>query len=269
MQQETQGSQALDLGYNPESVSRVFNWRWYKHQLTGWSKTSYILLLIGIIIQGAIGMMDGVTPMSITTTLASWLGWITVLAIVENRAINGLTAIIQVILLVYVALVTTNYSDIFMQIVYLVLLDIPILFSSRWKSDDKKTKGITLKSSGVSLLWLAFFWVALYVVDTTLLPAQRPLVDSLAAAIGVVGAIYTVKKEDLSFVYWMGQSVASTTLWLITALSTPHPVWVLAFTYGMYAVNDIFALFGPGNPWFAGMKKKIYGDKFKFESLEK
>lgn len=250
-----------ELGYSPESWTRALNWKWYKHQMTGWSHQSYWLLAIGSLILTYTGLMLGVNPMSVLTTISSLLGWVCVLSIVENRAINGITAAIQVMLLVYVSIVTTNYSEIIMQLTYLVLLDIPVLF--KWKDGDQSTISPTWKKFGKSLIWFVSAWAILYIFDTQILVSQRPILDAATASLGVTGAILTVEKEDLSFVYWLGGSVASITLWIHTSLTSPHPMWVLALMYACYLGNNFNAILSPGNSWFKKMKRKMYKN-YKF-----
>lgn len=254
MQQETQGNQALDLGYNPESVSRVFNWQWYKEQMTGWTKSSYVLLVIGWLFLLYIGLGHGITGIGVTSTVAGLIGFTCTLSITNGRPINGVLGFVSAIMLIYVALKTGNFSDIIMQGFYIFLLDLPVLLNKTWNNGkDLEPRKMNTTFAFQTLLTFIGFFIVTYGLDTVILTSPRPIIDALSATIGLTGAILTVRRFRASYYFWFAQGLSSVILWLVTAMQG-HAVWVLFFTYMLYIMNDLVAFFD--SKWFSKSNAK-------------
>ena len=163
-----------------------------------------------------------------------------------GKSINGLLGFISAILLIGVASVTGNYSDIIMQSAYIILLDIPIIFSKRWNEGLKPRKmnrAHMLKTLGL----IAVFWVALYLLDTVVLHSPQAFLDATSAMIGLVGAVLCVKGFRAQYYFWTFQGLMSVALWIQTALHG-HAVYVLMLTYMLYLANDVVAF--TSSKWF-------------------
>lgn len=234
--------------YNPDSPSRVFHFSYYEDQLKGWSRASYLLLVIGIAFQLIIGLSHGITPLGVTSTIAGIIGFACTVSITNGKSINGILGFVSAIMLSYVAYKTGNYSDIIMQVAYIILLDLPIMFSTSWGSDftPKLMKGKYLWQTVVTFI---AFWVLTYVLDTVILHSPQAFLDSLSASIGLTGAVLTVRQFRASYYFWTIQGIMSILLWIQTALNG-HPVWVLMFTYLLYLANDMIAFFDKKTSWF-------------------
>lgn len=231
--------------YDENSVARVFNWHWYKDQMSGWTRASYILLIVGIIFQLVIGLSHGITGLGVTSTIAGIIGFSCTVSITNGRPINGILGFVSALMLIYVALVTKNYSDIIMQGAYIVLLDIPILIQKQWSSHDPRK--MTQKDILQTVLIFLVFLAATYILDTVILHSPQAILDAISATIGLTGAILTVRRFRSSYYFWTAQGVMSIALWIQTALNG-HPVWVLMFTYMLYLANDIVAF--TDSRWF-------------------
>ena len=235
--------------YDEKSPLRVFNWHWYKDQMSGWTKSSYIWLTIGLLSQLVIGLGHGVTPLGVASTIAGMIGFTCTIAITNGRSINGLLGFISAAIIRYVTTPTGNYSDIAMQLAYIILLDIPVLLDTSWT--DKTAKKMNGKNVAQTVIVFAIFWAATYFLDTVLLHSPQAFLDSLAATIGLTGAVLTVGKFRASYYFWTAQGLMSIALWIQTALNG-HPVWVLMWTYCLYIGNDILAF--ADSPWFKDKK---------------
>lgn len=220
-----------------ENITKLFTINYYKEQMSGWHKQSYILLTVGLIFLAVIGFQDGVNTLAVTSTLAGMLGFTCTLAITEGKPLNGILGFVSALLLCYVAMVTGNYSDILMQGAYIVLLDIPIIIGSWKEFKPRKLQGVH------KLQTLGFFLVTfglLYGLDTLILSSPRPFIDALAATIGFTGAYLCVRQFSAQYYFWFTQGLMSIVLWLVTAMQG-HAVWVLFFTYMLYLANNIIA----------------------------
>lgn len=238
--------------YNPESPLRVLNLHWYKDQMTGWSTPSYILLVVGILFLLFTGLTNNINPLGITSTIAGIIGFSCTISITNGKPINGILGFISAIMLIYVASVTGNYSDVVLQVSYIVLLDIPVVLSKQWNT-GKALEPRLLKGKYIvqTILLFLLFWALTYGLDTVILTSPRPIIDSLSATIGLVGAVLTVRRFRASYYFWTLQGISSVCLWAVTAISG-HAVWVLFFTYCLYIGNDIISF--TTSKWFHNNK---------------
>lgn len=243
-------SEENSLGYNPESLSRLLNWKWYKHQMTGWTKSSYILLTVGVLFLLYVGLGHGITPIGVTSTIAGIIGFACTVSITNGRPINGVLGFVSAIMLIYVALKTGNFSDIIMQGFYLVVLDIPIVFNKQWNdASGLEPRKMDMKSTYQTIATFIGFFIVTYGLDTVVLTSPRPFIDALAATIGLTGAVLTVRRFRASYYFWFAQGISSVALWLVTAMQG-EAVWVLFFTYMLYILNDLVAFFDKKAGWF-------------------
>lgn len=235
--------------YSPTSWTRVFSWHWYKDQMTGWTKASYTLLLIGIIFQLCTGFFKGFSWLGLTSTIAGIIGFTCVIAITNAKPINGVLGFVSALMLIYVALKTGNYSDIIMQAAYIACLDIPILLSTEWQKRDIKPRLLKGKYLVQTLLCFLGFWIATWILDTQILHSPQAFLDSLSATIGLTGAVLAVRRFRAQYYFWTAQGLMSVALWIQTALHG-HPVWVLMVTYLLYLCNDLLPFLDKKITWF-------------------
>jgi nicotinamide mononucleotide transporter len=243
-----QSTQDTDFRYDPRSPMRVFNIHWYKDQMTGWMTSSYILLTFGILFLLVTGLYHHLTLLGITSTLAGIIGFTCTLSITNGKPINGILGFVSAIMLIYVASLTGNFSDVVMQAAYIFLLDIPVIFNKNWNSDQElEPRRLNRKFIAQTAAVFLVFWALTYGLDTVILTSPRPLIDSISATFGLTGAVLTVRRFRASYYFWLAQSLLSIILWSVTAMAG-HPVWVLFFTYCLYILNDVVAL--TSSKWF-------------------
>lgn len=230
--------------FDPTSLTRFVTIHYYKTQFTGWSRSSYVLLAVGIAVQLAIGLSAGVTGLALTSTLAGIIGFTCTVAITNGKPINGLLGFISAALFGYVALVTGNYSDIVMQVAYIAMLDLPIIFGM-WRTFEPKT--MKRRDYATTALLFVGFFAALFAMDTLLLHSPQAFLDAFSATIGLVGAVLCVRQFRAQYYFWTFQGIMSVALWIQTAING-HAVWVLMFTYVLYLANDLIAFVD--SKWF-------------------
>lgn len=232
-----------------KQAGKIFTWKYYKEGFSGWTKPSKYLWIIGMLFQLVTGFAPGFNLLTFASTIAGIIGFTTTVAITNGKAINGFTGFVSALLLIVVARATGNYSDMIMQVGYIILLDIPIIFSVSW--GDFKPRKSTIKDwFGFLLIFLVLFGI-LFALDIYLQSPQAFL-DAFSAAIGFTGAVLCVRRFSMQYVFWSLQGVLSVLLWLQTAING-HAVWVLMFTYILYLANDLVAFLW--SPWFKKIKK--------------
>lgn len=240
----------------------LFNPKWYIHQLSGWTRLSYILLVIGLIIIISSSFIFNKKPINSDTYwtfAAASLGFTTALAITNARPLNGVFGIVSSSIYIIMALNAHNPADAVLQGIYVILLDIPVLLIPSWASNvEEKIRFIhETKKRGekftpmfwyftIGLLGILSFIVAYY-IETTIVHTPRPLSDSFVLGSGLIGALLTTFRFGEAFGAWLIQGVAQVVLWWITAQSGQTD-WTICLTYSMYVANDLIAIFQ--SSWF-------------------
>jgi nicotinamide mononucleotide transporter len=232
---------------------------WYIEQMKGWTAASYSLLFLGIGIILGMTVAQPITRVALLTLAAGVLGFTTTVATTNARPVNGMFGLISAIIYIIVAVGAKNYNDVVLQATYIILLDIPILLLPSWAKDvDKKVRFLAEEGKGIrnwiltGIFFIAVFGI-LYYSDTHIFISPRPITDSLAAAIGITGAMLTTLRFSESYICWTIQGIMSVVLWGITAFQGDAN-WVLFVTYLMYLANDGISFLDKGTPWFHHQK---------------
>lgn len=245
----------------------VFKPSWYVDQMKGWSIRSYFLLILGI------GLITGMTlgggkftGITIATMFAGLLGYTCTLSITNAKPLNGVLGLVSALIYIVVAIDAKNYNDVLLQSVYIVTLDLPVLLMPSWAKDVKSKvrylheNGRGLRNWGLTVLFFIVVLAATYYSDTHWFISPRPWVDSIAATIGITGALLTTLRFSESYYCWTIQGIMSVTLWGLTAIQGDAN-WVLFATYLLYLSNDMIAFFDKDISWFHHSKKQLAATK--------
>ena len=234
----------------------VFKPSWYVDQMKGWSIRSYFLLILGV------GLIVGMTigggqfnTVTIATLFAGVLGFTCTLSITNAKPLNGVLGLVSALIYIFVAIQAKNFNDVLLQTIYIITLDLPVLLMPSWAKDvDKKVrflheKGKGLRNWGFTILFFVVVLAVLYYSDTHWFISPRPWIDSIAATIGITGALLTTLRFSESYYCWTIQGVMSVILWGVTAFQGDAN-WVLFVTYLLYLSNDMIAFFDKDISWF-------------------
>ena len=229
---------------------------WYLSQMKGWSTRSYFLLILGL------GLIVGMTigggqfnAVTIATLFAGVLGFTCTLSITNAKPLNGVLGLVSALIYIFVAIQAKNFNDVLLQTVYIITLDLPVLLMPSWAKDvDKKVRflhenGKGLRNWGFTILFFVLVLAVLYYSDTHWFISPRPWIDSIAATIGITGALLTTLRFSESYYCWTIQGVMSVILWGVTAFQGDAN-WVLFVTYLLYLSNDMIAFFDKDISWF-------------------
>lgn len=234
----------------------VFKPSWYLSQMKGWSTRSYFLLILGL------GLIVGMTigggqfnTVTIATLFAGVLGFTCTLSITNAKPLNGVLGLVSALIYIFVAIQAKNFNDVLLQTIYIITLDLPVLLMPSWAKDvDKKVrflheKGKGLRNWGFTILFFVVVLAVLYYSDTHWFISPRPWIDSIAATIGITGALLTTLRFSESYYCWTIQGIMSVILWGVTAFQGDAN-WVLFVTYLLYLSNDMIAFFDKDISWF-------------------
>ncbi len=239
----------------------VFKPSWYVEQMKGWTTRSYCLLLIGI------GLIVGMTvgggifnPVTMTTMLAGVLGFTCTLSISNSKPLNGILGLISALIYIFVAINAKNYNDVLLQTIYILALDLPVLLSPSWAKDvDKKVRflgeqGHGLRNWTLTVLLFVVLTLVLYYSDTHWFISPRPWVDSIAASVGITGAVLTTFRFSESYFCWLAQGLLSVTLWGITA--GPRP-WVDSIAASVGITGAVLTTFRFSESYFCWLAQGL------------
>lgn len=228
-----------------DNIKALFTWEYYKEGLSGWTNISRVWLVVGIIILLVTGIPQGLDPINIVSIIGGVIGFTCTLAITNNKRINGLLGFVSAFMISYVAFHAGNYADIFMQMGYVLALDIPvILFGMGWQKN--KIKAMDKQGWLILIVGMLITYGILFYMDSQVFFSHRPWIDALAASAGFTGAFLMLGKYSSQYWMWTLQGILSVTLWAITALQGDAS-WVLFMTYVLYLGNDVLGLFF--SPW--------------------
>lgn len=255
---------------NINQTNHISHWQllnpiWYGQQFKGWTRLSYTLLGVGLLIitYTSFAMGAVITSMTFATFFAAAFGWITVLGLKEAKPMNGLFGLLSAAIYIYVAWLHRNPADAMLQLTYVILLDIPVLIMPGWvKNTNQHVRfihetDIRGEKHG-KVFWYTMLtviaiiaFVAAYLFETKILHTPRPISDSLVLGTGLIGAVLTTFRFSESWFAWLLQGIMQIILWGLTVVAggaLGASAIVILVTYLMYFANDILALLQ--SSWF-------------------
>ncbi|WP_057763871.1 nicotinamide riboside transporter PnuC [Companilactobacillus tucceti] len=231
-------------------MTSIFSPKWYVEQMKHWSFKSYMLLMFGLGAITASTLSSHITTIAILTWFAGVLGFTCTVAITNAKPLNGVLGLVSALIYIIVAINAKNFADVVLQASYIVLLDIPVLISPQWAKDaEKHIHGLTAPKWLLTALFFFASWGLLYLMDTQIFISPRPIIDSVASAIGFTGALLCTLRFREQYYFWTAQGVMSIVLWGVTAMQGDASP-VLFLTYIMYFMNDMIAFFDSHTHWF-------------------
>lgn len=202
--------------------------QWLKAELTGWDRFPWALFGAGVGFQLAILLLNPINWISVVSFIGIFFGmWCTVAMgaggynsdgeRVSSHAINGLLGTISVAAYVIINVNAGHYWSVLDQLVFLFLIDIPLLKNWRtWDGKSTSIKGLTRRGwiyAAVAILvaWFVLYFVGIYLHDT------NPLWDALTLAIGGTASWLCYRQYSTTFSLWLCSDFVNIALWF-TAL---------------------------------------------------
>lgn len=233
-----------------ERNTDIFKVKWYVDQMRGWSFKTYMLLMLGIGIIIGTTIASPIDTIAIITMIAAVMGFTCTLAITNARPINGALGLLSAVIYIIVSVHAKNYANVILQALYILLLDLPVLFLPSWtKNAEKHIRGL----NPVKWLFTLLFFIAalglLYLMDTQIFISPRPWIDATAGAIGITGSLLCMLRYREQYYFWTLQGVLAIILWGVTAFQGDANL-TLFITYILYLSNDILAFTDKHTHWF-------------------
>ncbi len=202
--------------------------QWLKEELSGWDRLPWGLFGVGVGFQLAILLLNPINWISIVSFVGIFFGmWCTVAMgaggynskgeRVSSHAINGLLGAISVAAYVIINLSAGHYWSVLDQMVFLFLIDLPLLINWRtWNGKSTEIKGLTKNGWFYVIIAIILAWVVLYFLGVAL-KDTNPVWDALTLAIGGTASWLCFRQYSTTYTLWLLSDFVNIVLWF-TAL---------------------------------------------------
>ena len=202
--------------------------QWLKEELSGWDRLPWGLFGVGVGFQLAILLLNPINWISIVSFVGIFFGmWCTVAMgaggynskgeRVSSHAINGLLGAISVAAYVIINLSAGHYWSVLDQMVFLFLIDLPLLINWRtWNGKSTEIKGLTKTGWLYVVIAIVLAWIVLYFLGVAL-KDTNPVWDALTLAIGGTASWLCFRQYSTTYTLWLLSDFVNIVLWF-TAL---------------------------------------------------
>lgn len=223
--------------------------QWLVNELKGWQTIVWAIFAFGFGFQTNIWLATPITVLSTITYVAVLIGLLCCCAMAAGRAINGVLGLISAIGFIYVNWTAGHYASVLDQLIFVFLIDAPLMFT--WKTWGEKFKskvkslngkGYLISVIGLLVLWAVLFPIYIKLGDTS------PLWDSLVLAIGATASLLCTLHYAQQSDFWFAEDIFNIVLWF-TALQGGYSQASLAMLVStlMYFASAVYSRFF--SPW--------------------
>ena len=249
------------IGYvDGEFNGNLFQWLVFELKAVFNNKAAIGIWLFGVGFQLANLLANPINWVSIMTFGATVVGLLCTVAMMTGNSINGLLGAVSVFGFCVVNSVAGHWWSILDQLVFLFLIDAPLVKNWKtWGADfGKKVRTLNSKGWFTAIVGIVLFWALLYPIGVAL-HDTAPFIDAGVLAIGAVASILCYLHYNNAYTLWMISNLINVVLWIQTAMTqgiNGTTVAMLVSTL-MYMSTAIYGRFF--SPWAAGNDNKQSG----------
>ena len=219
--------------------------QWLASEFKGWPTIAWAIFAFAFGFQTNIFVGSPITLLSTITYVATLVGLICSCAMMVGKTVKGLLGLISAIGFIYVNYTAGHFASVLDQIVFVALIDLPLMFAWRtWGQDFKaKVKNLDVKGWIFTVIGILISWGILYYAYT-LLHDSNPVWDSLVLAIGAIASILCFLHFANTYQLWLAEDCVNLVLWF-TALQAGYTPAALAMLVSvlMYFATAIYGRF--------------------------
>lgn len=228
--------------------------KWLREEIKSINTAGGVMLAFMLGVQLAFLLTGELNTMALVTFAATMVGSACTVYMMIGKPINGLLGLISAIGFIYIHYSASHYASVLDQLVFIVLIDLPLLF--RWRTWGHRVEGGVKFLSRRGWLLTALATLVVWAIATymyTRLGDINPLWDSLALTISAIASIYVFRGYGDSYTLWLLSDVANITLWA-TALMANYSASALPMllTMAFYLMTALYGRF-----WSVWSKRKI------------
>lgn len=228
--------------------------QWIVNQVkTGMNTPATAIWFFGVGFQLALLLTGTINLLTIITFLASTIGLLCTVMLMNGKPINGLFGFISAFGFIFVNWQAQHWWSCLDQVVFIVAIDLPLMINWRkWDSDfEEKVRTLNKKGWIVAIISILILWGLLYPAAIYLHDSQ-PLIDALVLAVGAVASVLCFLKFNNTYTLWLFSNIINVILWFASLqngnVQTALPMLVTTILYMSTAIyGKFFSIWKNGN----------------------
>lgn len=188
--------------------------KWLIEEIKSINVAGGVMLSFIIGVQLAFYLSSPITLLSTITLIATLVGSACTVYMMIGKPINGLLGLISAIGFIYINWSAGHYASVLDQLVFILLIDLPLILTWRNWGDRVKNGVKFLTNRGwfttfatMAILWAPMAWVYTQLGDT------NPIWDAIVLIIGATASLLVFKGYGDSYSLWLMSDAVTIILW--------------------------------------------------------
>lgn len=188
--------------------------KWLIEEIKSINVAGGVMLSFIIGVQLAFYLSSPITLLSTITLIATLVGSACTVYMMIGKPINGLLGLISAIGFIYINWSAGHYASVLDQLVFILLIDLPLILTWRNWGDRVKNGVKFLTNRGwfttfatMAILWAPMAWVYTQLNDT------NPIWDAIVLIIGATASLLVFKGYGDSYSLWLMSDAVTIILW--------------------------------------------------------
>lgn len=188
--------------------------KWLIEEIKSINVAGGVMLSFIIGVQLAFYLSSPITLLSTITLVATLVGSACTVYMMIGKPINGLLGLISAIGFIYINWSAGHYASVLDQLVFILLIDLPLILTWRNWGDRVKNGVKFLTNRGwfttfatMAILWAPMAWVYTQLNDT------NPIWDAIVLIIGATASLLVFKGYGDSYSLWLLSDAVTIILW--------------------------------------------------------
>ena len=188
--------------------------KWLIEEIKSINVAGGVMLSFIIGVQLAFYLSSPITLLSTITLVATLVGSACTVYMMIGKPINGLLGLISAIGFIYINWSAGHYASVLDQLVFILLIDLPLILTWRNWGDRVKNGVKFLTNRGwfttfatMAILWAPMAWVYTQLGDT------NPIWDAIVLIIGATASLLVFKGYGDSYSLWLMSDAVTIILW--------------------------------------------------------
>lgn len=188
--------------------------KWLIEEIKSINVAGGVMLSFIIGVQLAFYLSSPITLLSTITLIATLVGSACTVYMMIGKPINGLLGLISAIGFIYINWSAGHYASVLDQLVFILLIDLPLILTWRNWGDRVKNgvkfltnRGWFTTFASMAILWAPMVWVYTQLNDT------NPIWDAIVLIIGATASLLVFKGYGDSYSLWLMSDAVTIILW--------------------------------------------------------
>ena len=218
---------------------------WLREEIKSINEAGSVMLAFMLGVQLAFLLTGELNTMSLVTFAATMVGSACTVYMMLGKPINGLLGLISAVGFIYINWSAGHYASVLDQLVFVALIDLPLLI--KWRTwGDRVENGVKfLTNRGwfttfatMAILWAPLTWVYFQLGDS------NPIWDAIVLIIGATASLLVFKGYGDSYTLWLLSDAVTIILWF-TAFIDGYSASALPMllTMAFYLATAIYGRF--------------------------